>query len=369
MAAFSALSYCDVWKMFGEGKHENFRELLVNKLSPHMSSLAFQYWLHEGPATFKNGLYYTGGSRHALRLAKWLFLAFGLRKEVQALCGAGTLNEQREIWNRSLRRILLNRSLSRMIVGKEKWLWKALGVPPHQRALIEQDYINQDDAVDDNGSDSKAAKSGHAIWEYAVNTLDPVINSSLLSDDNSYYLLCLQGQYSRKCHPEYLTPKAHVKLSHPNAFDGLRIHTDELNEVISRMAPSTLTIAVVMDSMDWFDPASTAAAEQVKALNRAMKMKGRVLLRSAGLTPWYVKVFEEFGFKPKRMAARMPGSCIDRYVWLYESKFRAEQHGALTSSRVNMYASTWICTKTSEWVDQNAMQKDGMGNPMTPLRI
>ncbi|KAF2097909.1 betaine lipid synthase [Rhizodiscina lignyota] len=348
IAAFSTLSYSDVWKLFGEGKHEDFRELLVHKLSPHMSSLAFQYWLHEGPKAFKRGLYYTGGSRHALQLAKWLFRAFGMRNEVKALCEAQTLNEQREIWNRSLRKVLLNRTLSRLIVGKEKWLWKALGVPTNQRALIVQDFANQDDAVDDNGSSTKASESGHAIWEYAVNTLDPVINTSLLSEDNSYYLLCLQGHYSRKCHPEYLTPKAHIKLSHPNAFDGLRIHTDELHEVITRMSPGTLTIAVVMDSMDWFDPAGTAAAEQVAALNHSLKMKGRVLLRSAGLAPWYIRVFEEHGFQAKRVAARLPGTCIDR---------------------VNMYASTWICTKVSEWTDKKAMQKDGMGKPMTPLEI
>jgi betaine lipid synthase len=58
-----------------------------------------------------------------------------------------------------------------------------------------------------------------------------------------------------------------------------------------------------------------------------MKIGGRVLIRSSGLNPWYMKTFEELGFSPKRVAARIPaGTCTDR---------------------VNMYASTWICTKTS----------------------
>lgn len=48
-----------------------------------------------------------------------------------------------------------------------------------------------------------------------------------------------------RCHPTYLSPKAHVKLSSPGAFDGLRIHTDEINEVIKRITPGSLTIAVV----------------------------------------------------------------------------------------------------------------------------
>lgn len=95
----------------------------------------------------------------------------------------------------------------------------------------------------------KAAKEkglgGQAVWEYVVNTLDPVVRETLLSDDNYFYLLCLSGQFSKKSLPTYLTKKAHTKLSAPGAFHGLRIHTDEIQEVISRITPGTLTIAVV----------------------------------------------------------------------------------------------------------------------------
>jgi betaine lipid synthase len=60
-------------------------------------------------------------------------------------------------------------------------------------------------------------------------------------------------------------------------------------------------------------------------VNRSLKIGGRVLLRSAGLRPWYVAVFEKLGFVGKRVASReVRGTCTDR---------------------VNMYASTWICTK------------------------
>ena len=47
-----------------------------------------------------------------------------------------------------------------------------------------------------------------------------------------------------RCHPQYLNPKSHAKLSRPNAFDNIRIHTDELQEVIARIAPGTLSHAV-----------------------------------------------------------------------------------------------------------------------------
>lgn len=68
-----------------------------------------------------------------------------------------------------------------------------------------------------------------------------------------------------------------------------------------------------MDSMDWFSPDSSDATIQVRALNMALKLGGRVLLRSAGLKPWYTKAFEEHGFATRRANVRVPGACVDRY--------------------------------------------------------
>ena len=67
-----------------------------------------------------------------------------------------------------------------------------------------------------------------------------------------------------------------------------------------------------MDSMDWFCPQESQAYTQVQALHRALRIGGKVLLRSAGLKPWYTTVFEKNGFEVRRVGARMPGTCIDR---------------------------------------------------------
>ncbi|KAH0542637.1 hypothetical protein FGG08_002960 [Glutinoglossum americanum] len=328
VAAFTALGYADVWKLFGEGKHAGFRDLLVSELSPHMSSRALQYWLDTaGVFTSRtgNGLYETGGSRYAIKLVKWLFTSLIPSAEIRKLCGAKTLNEQREIWHSRVRKVLLSRVLSWAVIGNEMFLWKALGVPRQQRNMIQRDYYEQDELA--GTWQAKTDITGQAIWEYLVNTLDPVVENTLISEDNYFYLLCLQGKYSRRCHPVYLTPRAHVRLSRLDAFDGLRIHTDEISEVMSRITPGTLTVAVIMDSMDWFDTASVEASVQISATNRALKLGGRVLLRSAGLKPWYIQEFETRGFTAQRVNARLAGTCVDR---------------------VNMYASTWLCVKTRD---------------------
>lgn len=72
-----------------------------------------------------------------------------------------------------------------------------------------------------------------------------------------------------------------------------------------------------MDSMDWYSPnahtpSSCTARTQIRHLNLALAMQGRVLLRSAGLKPWYIRVFEEEGFECRRVGTRLPGACIDR---------------------------------------------------------
>ncbi|EXJ80976.1 hypothetical protein A1O3_07264 [Capronia epimyces CBS 606.96] len=344
IAAFTALPHCDVWQLFGEGKHADFRSLLLQKLSPHMSSQAFQYWLNKAHVfSSPGGLYGSGGSRHAINLVRWLFKLFSLTAKAHTMCKVETLNEQREIWP-CIRRILLSWPLHQAVVSTEWWAWKAAGVPPAQRELILDDYSQR----------TKLPKSkklcGDAIWQYVVDTLDPVVETTQISRDNYFYYLCLEGKYSKKCHPRYLAPKTHTTLSKPGAFDGLRIHTDELMEVIARISPSSLTIAILMDSMDWFNPTGTSAQEQIVALNKVLKVSGRVMFRSAALRPWYTQIFEQNGFEAKCVGRRDSGKCIDR---------------------VNMYASTWICTKKFDLVmsPANELKKVGTGGSLEELQI
>lgn len=65
IAAFQSLPHAQVWQMFGEGRFLGFREALITKLSPHISSQACQYWLNHGSTFSSRGLYETGGSRYA----------------------------------------------------------------------------------------------------------------------------------------------------------------------------------------------------------------------------------------------------------------------------------------------------------------
>ncbi|CAG8058690.1 unnamed protein product [Penicillium salamii] len=326
MASYTALPYEDFWMLFGEGKHPNFRTLLLTKLSPNLSSRAFQYWLercHIFSTSNGYGLYDTGGSRHGIRAFRWISYLFGFHGAVRNFLEAQKLDEQRNIWRQNIRPALLSNLVCRLVVSQERFLWSALGVPKNQLTMIENDYLKSQPVGGPTKADRKPRS--RAIWRYMVSTLDPVVENTQISSSNPYYHICMAGTFTRQCHPEYLSREAHANLSQPDALDSIQIHTDEIDEVLSHMESSSLTVAVLMDSMDWFDPNGIAAVSQITKLNRTLKMGGRVLLRSAALRPWYVDTFEARGFSSKCTGSRTDGACIDR---------------------VNMYASCWLCTKT-----------------------
>lgn len=306
LASFKALDRENIWKMFGEGKIYNFRELLVTKLASHLSSNAFQYWYEKGPATFDPngpGLYDTGFTKWALRLARWIFTITGLSGEVTKLCNANSLQEQKEIWNSKIKPVLFNRFVGKVLIGNPVFLWSALGVPKNQAKMM-----------------------GSSTLQYIIDTLDPVIGRSLISNDNYFYYLTLKGCYSQENCPDYLSVRGYNTLTQFNdcPLDRIRLHTDTLKDVCERLSKKTVSIAIIMDHMDWFNPEESDVDQEIATLWKVLGDQGRVMLRSASKQPWYIKNFEKFGFHCKAYSVRYPGKCIDR---------------------VNMYASTWVCQK------------------------
>lgn len=335
LAAFKCLTREQIWAMFGEGKIAGFTELLLLQLAPHMSSQAFQYWMDKGPKAFsRKGLYDTGSTRWALRLARGVFALFGISSVIDDLCNCTDLLHQIHLWETKIRPTLFNPFVATLLVGNPIFLWKALGVPQNQAEMI-----------------------GDSVLKYVINTLDPAVRRCLISSDNYFYYLTLQGKYSRQNCPDYLTDKGYANLtseqcingesvkkpeenSNPSKergqasdldsgcglspIDNIRLHTDTLNDVFARLSKKSITIAIIMDHMDWFDPKKDDATTEILALRECLAPGGRVMLRSAAQYPWYIKRFEKCGFKCKPAAIRRAHESIDR---------------------INMYASTWVCTK------------------------
>ena len=155
--------------MFGKGRHPNFRALLDSRISPQLSSSAYQFWRVNDDA-FSSSFYMHGYSGLALRLAKIIFKLAGVTKDVQALCDCDTLEEQARIWREKLRPVLLNPVVVALLKSPV-FCWNALGVPLNQRNMILEEGT---------------------FYDYVHNTLDPLATTYLFKTGSYFYLLvCL----------------------------------------------------------------------------------------------------------------------------------------------------------------------------------
>lgn len=214
--------------MFGQGQHPQFRELLDSKISPYLSSIAYQFW-HINDTAFSKAFYMNGYSGLALRLAQIIFGLAGVTKDAEELCNAPTKTEQVRIWKEKLMPVLLNPVVVALL-KTPAFCWNALGVPLNQRKMLL-----------DEGS----------IYEFVRDTLDPIPSTYTFKDGAYFYPLvrsrtcvlrfhvfsdapllgqCLTGHYTSTSCPSYLTRAGFDKLRADNAkaTDAFRLHTDSI---------------------------------------------------------------------------------------------------------------------------------------------
>jgi betaine lipid synthase len=322
LACIAALDYDEFWSLFGEGKNTKFRELLESKISPYLSSHAYQFWRLNNNY-FDKAFYFRGYTGHALRLAKVAFFLAGVRKHVDAFCNASTVEEQQMIWVKHLRSTLINKKMIRLVLSNPAFLWNALGVP-----------MNQYNCFRDEGV---------SVEQYAIDTLDTMPSRALIRSENYHYKLCLQGKYSKESCPLYLKKEGFEKLKADSArlLDVFRLHTNSIVNVLRGFQDDSLTRAITMDHMDWYDPvpdskpAPTLEAARVDSdksisdldreiieLARVIAKGGSVFWRSAAKEPWYNQRFEKMGFAVEAIHVRQTEKNIDN-VGMYASFYKA----------------------------------------------
>lgn len=306
LAAVQALEYKDFFSMFGNGHHPKFRALLDSKIAPLLSSIAYQFWHINDDAFFK-AFYLKGYSGWALRLARIVFSVAGVSKDVEALCNAGSIAQQEQIWREKLRPALLNPVVIALLKSPI-FCWNALGVPLNQRRMVL-----------DEGS----------MYEFVRDTLNPLPSTYSFKDGAYFYPLTLLGHYTSSSCPEYLTRSGFqaLKANNGKATDAFRLHTDSIYNVLRGLTSWSLTRAVIMDHLDWFSPGSKDVDDEVDQFYRVLSPGGFILWRSAARKPWYCDVFERKGFTVTALGVRKgPEVPLDR---------------------VNMYASFWRAMKTT----------------------
>ncbi|KAF9177024.1 hypothetical protein BGZ51_009161 [Haplosporangium sp. Z 767] len=302
LAGISNLSFKDFWQLFGEGRHEDFRRLLIDQLSPSLSSPALQFW-YKNRDTFDSCFYESGYSGLALKILKWIVHTKGLSSAVEEISTTDQIKVQEHLWESLIKPSMLPVWLVQWVLSHPAFLWNALGVPINQMRLI--------------------LEEGSAVG-YIYDTLDSIMNRSLFKDDQYFYNLVINRKYTRESCPSYLTEDGFQKLKELRAADAMLLHTKTILQVLKSLSDGELTKAVLMDHMDWFDPQE--AEEEIREVSRVVRKGGMVLWRSAGRKPWYNALFEKHGFEVEAVGVRVPGSGV-------------------SIDRVNMYASCYKATR------------------------
>lgn len=306
--AIRQLGFEDTWALFGEGKHPHIKSLFERQLAPFMSQAGIRFWrprLHY----FREGLYYQGGMGKFIWCFQGLMRLMGMSRSLHQVAYANSLEEQKQAWEsawfvRLLRHApaaLLNliADIVALICFNRFVLWFCGGIPLKQYQLILAD--------------------GMHMAAYAARTFDGVAQHCHVRKDNWFYFNCATGKFARDCCPAYLKPENFDRLKR-GQVDSLHIVNGFFLDALNARKYSKV---ILMDHVDWL--AEEKAAELAQALGRQVVEGGRVIWRSASLSPPYVGLIAKAGFEVR---------CLQRADQGY-------------MDRVNMYSSFYVAIKQS----------------------
>ncbi len=187
-----------------------------------------------------------------------------LRKPIERLLQAQTLDEQREVYHGEIRRRIwtpwlkwfLSRSLTLSLVG----------VPWPQRDQITNQYPG-------------------GISHFIRDAFEAVL-LDLPFKENYFWRVYLQGHYTPDCCPEYLKKDNFDRLK--TLLPRLHIHTSTMTDFLRQAEPG-LSRFVLLDHMDWMAfNHPQGLVDEWNAILETARPNARVIFRSAGLEVDYL---------------------------------------------------------------------------------
>jgi S-adenosylmethionine-diacylglycerol 3-amino-3-carboxypropyl transferase len=263
-AAVLKLDHEAFFELFGLGRTPQARQMYRDALRAELSPVARDYWdRHIGfflGRGWRKSFYYRGTSG---LLAKVVLtnaqVLHRLREPIQALLDAGSVEEQRRIYEERIKPRIWTRYL-RWFLSRSFTL-TLLGVPWPQRDQITRQYPG-------------------GVSRFIQDALETVV-CELPFRDNYFWRVYFQGFYTPECCPEYLKRDNFEALR--AALPRLHIHTDTVTDFL-RTAPPGLTRFVLLDHMDWMSCTNPQAlTEEWEAILASAAPGARAIFRSAGL--------------------------------------------------------------------------------------
>ena len=301
-ALFKHADHDALFEFFGRGGSDKCLGLYAD-IRFKMPKFAQDFWdrniSYFQPGLVKKSFYYRGTSG----IVAWSFSRFmslvkpGLRYKMDRLLHAGSLDEQREIFE-SLEPEFWDR-ISCWIVSRPSTM-ALLGVPRPQITLITNDYPG--------GLEGFVRDKVRRVF------------TELPVTENYFWRVYLYGEYSPDCCPEYLKKENFQRIR--TVIDRLGVHTSTVSEFLNS-SDEKYNRFILLDHQDWLAwNAPEALREEWELILEKSEPGAMVLMRSAGMDVSFVPVDirSNLRFFPE---ITEPLHCQDR-VGTYGSQHLAE---------------------------------------------
>lgn len=308
VAAIKRLNYKQFFSMFGKGRLSDYQSVYWDALRPELSPAAREYWdtyirFFAGTG-WRKSFYFHGTSGTLARVVNtYIDRVAKVRPAINQILMAKTIEEQKEIYDRSLDRAFWNRFV-RWAVGRDTTL-SFLGVPRAQREHLDRTYIG-------------------GITQFIEDCIETVF-TKLPLQDNYFWRVYMTGEYTPECCPEYVKHANFDRLK-AGLINRLHIYTASVRDCLVTEKP-TISRFVLLDHMDWLSsPARFPWLEaEWQAIIEQAAPKTRILWRSGGLQTDYVntvkvtvngqtrKVGDILNYNPELVAELHPKDRVHTY--------------------------------------------------------
>ena len=313
-AAIRSLEYEDFFKMFGKGRLPGFERIYKSTLRSQLEPWSQGYWdRHTNFFDGKNSFFFRGSSGSVAKFCNHYIDKVGkIRPDVDAMLSAKTLEEQRAIYERSVKPAFWTGFMKR-VMGSDATL-SMLGVPRAQRQQVEKHF-------------------GGGISEFIEDCLQTVFTKLPLAD-NYFWRVYLTGEYTMDCCPEYVSEAGFAKLK-GGLVDKVSTHTTSVEQFLKDHKGAPITRFILLDHMDWLSTYRYAWLEsEWQAIVEKAAPTSRVLYRSGGMKVDYVD--------PVRVTVNGKQRRVGELV-KYNTKLAEELH---VKDRVHTYGSFYIADMT-----------------------
>lgn len=270
IAGIKVLDYDTFWEVFGRGRYPGFSTVIYPKLRPLLSTASRAFW--DSHAHYFNGkglrnsFYYRGCSG----FLAWVIIKIycrmvpGLQGTLKGLFQVQSLEEQKQAF-KSLDRQMFGSTFVTKGLKNPMTLTCMTGVPRPQQKLLEEEG---------------------GVVVFLKKAMEELFNETKLQD-NYFYKVYVDGEYSKQCCPEYLKEENFKKLK-AGAVDCISVHTTTITEFLKNKGDTSITRFILLDHMDWLSQSPEILQEEWQTIMDHSAPNSKYLWRSAGRSADFV---------------------------------------------------------------------------------